>query len=103
MIPGKINSCLGAKLLILLAAFAILPYAPGLPAEANGVIVTLEKYNGPTVVHLESVERFKVKITVERKTAARSAYPRSSNFRILGRNLWPFNDVEGAGFGWSSQ
>ncbi len=93
MILEKISSFPGAKLLILLAAFAILPCTSALSAEANGVTVTLEKYDGPALVHLESIERFEAKITVDRKT---EHGPLTLLVKLpnTGRNLWPFNDVQ---------
>ena len=57
------------------------------------MIVTLEKYHGPASVSVKSLDRFKVKIVIDRKTDGK---PLTLAVQLpkTGRNTWPANDVE---------
>ncbi len=57
------------------------------------MIVTLEKYTGPASVQVETLERFKVRIKINRKSES-SPLTLAVQLPKTGRNTWPANDVE---------
>jgi len=85
------NPSINGRLATLLILFAITLICHS--AEPDGVIVTLEKYDGPAVVSVKSLERFKIKISIDRKTD-RKALTLAVQLPKTGKNTWPANDVE---------
>jgi hypothetical protein len=77
----------------LLVFFASAGAHGSLAAESVGVAVRLDSDNGAATVRVTSVDRYKVKISVDPKT---DANPLVIQFElpISGRNQWPVADVE---------
>lgn len=88
----SIELSFSGKLILLLLVFTFSGTDITFSAESTGVIVTLEDYDGPATVSVESLERFKVEIHIDRKTD-RNPLALVVQLPNTGRKTWPFYEV----------
>lgn len=63
------------------------------PVDSNGVRVSFDRYSGPATISSSSLEKFKLRLDVDRKGDSQPLALRV-NLPASGSQTWPINDVE---------